>query len=95
MTGDAERRLAASVAANVRWSKVIDRRRATEPGRRAAFERFERLVDPEGKLDPSVRARLAENLRRAHMAKAALASVRARRRRARRADNAREGEAKR
>jgi hypothetical protein len=79
MTDDTARRLAASIAANVRWSKVVDRRRATEPGRRAAFERFERAVDPGGTLDPVLRMKLAENLRRAHMARIALASVRARR----------------
>ncbi|NJD65648.1 MAG: hypothetical protein FIB00_10455 [Chloroflexi bacterium] len=49
---------------------------------RAGFlARFEREADPDGVLDPAERARRADALKRAHMARLALASVQARRRR--------------
>jgi hypothetical protein len=65
--------LRASVAAHARWSRTTDRSAATEPARRAAWDRFERQVDPDGVLDPAMRAKLAENARRAHYQKMALA----------------------
>jgi hypothetical protein len=42
--------------------------------------KFEREVDPEGKLSPQERAKRAEYARRAHMQRLALKSAKARRR---------------
>lgn len=53
-------------AAQVRWAMETDRAAATAPGRAAAEARFEKLVDPDGVLDPVERARHAELLRSAH-----------------------------
>ncbi|HEY8452484.1 MAG TPA: hypothetical protein VIL54_09805 [Natronosporangium sp.] len=49
------------------WSSLTDREaRAahTAPGRKAAWDRFERQVDPDGSLPPEVRARRADEARR-------------------------------
>jgi len=75
----AERAMRAKLAANTRWAKTEDRTASTEPGRRAAEARFEREVDPEGKLPPSERAKRAANLRKAHMQRMALKSAQVRR----------------
>jgi hypothetical protein len=66
----AERTERARIAAHTRWAKEPDRLAATAPGRRAMFEYFERQVDPEGVLAPDVRAKLAENARKAQLADA-------------------------
>lgn len=50
----------------------------TGPARRAYMARFERGVDPEGRLDPVERARRAALAHRAHMTKLALKSARVR-----------------
>lgn len=76
-----ERRLAATVAANTRWS----REDPAEQGRRmrAGFERkFLDEVDPERTLPEHERHRRAEAARRAFYARLALASAKARRDRA-------------
>jgi 4'-phosphopantetheinyl transferase EntD len=50
---------------------------------RAAFrESFEALVDPDGSLPPEERARRAEHLRKAHLARLALRSAEVRRNKA-------------
>jgi hypothetical protein len=77
-----DRVLRARLAAHTRWSRTPDRSAATSAARQAFADRFARLVDPEGILDPAVRAQLAENAKQAHFAKMALASARARRREA-------------
>jgi hypothetical protein len=74
-----ERALIARAAAHARWAKTEDRRAASEPGRRAAEDRFERQVDPDGVLPPEERAKRAASARKAFYARLALASVRARR----------------
>jgi hypothetical protein len=51
----------------------------TAPARKAANERFEREVDPDGHLDPAERARRAELARRAHFTRMALQSAKVRR----------------
>lgn len=78
----AERALSARMAAHTRWAKTEDRIAATAPMRKAFIERFEREVDPDGKLDPAERAKRAENLRRAHFARLSLKAAQARRKRA-------------
>jgi hypothetical protein len=47
----------------------------------AADQRFEKLVDPEGILDPLERAKRAENARKAHYLRMARKSAEKRRRR--------------
>ena len=78
-----ERSLRARIAAHEKWAQVADRSAATQAARQAFAERFELEVDPTGQLPPLERARRAENARSAYFSRLALASVQARRRRAR------------
>jgi hypothetical protein len=73
-----ERTLRAQIAANTSWANTPDRSERTAPARRAAAERFEREVDPDGILPPHERAKRAENARKAHFQRMALKSARAR-----------------
>jgi hypothetical protein len=68
----------ARIAANTRWSRLSasERLQATAPGRRAMFEHFLRQVDPDGLLSEAERIKLAENARKAQLAKARLKSLR-------------------
>ena len=75
----AERVLRARIAANVRWAKCEDRTTATAPARRAAQSRWEREVDPDGVLTPEERSKRAESAQKAHMARMAFNSAKARR----------------
>jgi len=77
------RSLRARVAAHTSWAATTDRAARTAPARRAALDRFERQVDPDGTLDPAERALRAESAKKAYFAGLALRSVEARRRRAR------------
>jgi hypothetical protein len=72
-----ERSLRARIAAYSLHAQR-DPRETTAKGRAAFLSRFERDVDPEGKLPPEERSRRAECARKAHMAKLALRSARAR-----------------
>lgn len=72
-----ERRLAAQIAANTRWAHEDPAANAAR-GQSGLLARFEREVDPEGALSPTERQRRAEALRKAHMQRLALASVKAR-----------------
>ena len=56
-----------------------DARVTTTNGRATFLARFEREVDPEGRLDPEERSRRAEQARRAYFTRLALASAKARR----------------
>jgi hypothetical protein len=76
-----ERTLRARIAVNASWARTVDRSARTAPARRAAMQRYEREIDPDGTLDPGERARRAEYAMRAHMSRLALRSVRARRQR--------------
>lgn len=58
---------AAKVAAHTRWALEPDRRAATAPGTNAFLARFERMVDPDGRLAPEERAKRAKNALSAHM----------------------------
>lgn len=42
--------------AEARWANVDDRTEALAPARKAFADRFEKMVDPDGKLDPAERA---------------------------------------
>lgn len=75
-----ERSLRAKLAAHRSWANTTNPSARTAPGRQAFFERFEREVDPLGKLKPEERQRRADSARRAFMAEIALKSARSRRR---------------
>lgn len=76
-----QRTIRAQIAAHTRWAHTDDRTADTAPARQAFLDRFEREVDPDGILDPAERARRAENAKKAHFKRMALASARARRKR--------------
>jgi hypothetical protein len=61
------------------WAHTEDRTARTAPARRAMLEKFERAVDPDGKLTPAERAKRAEFARKAHFQRLALKSAKARR----------------
>lgn len=77
----AERTLRAQLAAHASWAHTTNPTARTAPGRQAFLARFEQEVDPDGALDPADRRRRAEHARRAYMAKLAMRSSQARRRR--------------
>jgi hypothetical protein len=57
----------ARIAAEISWARTSDRSARTRPAREAFLKRFEREVDPDGKLPPEERRRRAEHALRAHM----------------------------
>ncbi len=67
------------VGAYVSWSRTSDPSARTAPARRAANDRFQREVDPDGSLPVAERRRRADAARRAHMQRLALRSAVARR----------------
>ncbi len=67
------------IAAEISWSRTEDRSARTWPARQKFLQRFEREVDPDGKLPPDERHRRAEHAKRAYMLKLAKRSVAARR----------------
>ena len=74
-----ERALRARLVAHVSWSKTEDRIARTQPAKDKFDERFEKEVDPEGKLEPAERRKRAESARKAYFTRLALKSVQARR----------------
>jgi hypothetical protein len=74
-----ERILIARIAAHTSWAKTPDRAARTAAARAKFLDRFEREVDPDGKLHPLERARRAENARSAYFSSLARRSVKARR----------------
>jgi hypothetical protein len=76
-----ERKLVGQIGSNESWARTTDRAARTAPARRAALDRFEREVDPNGELTPAERAKRAEFARRAYFQRLALKSAQARRRR--------------
>jgi hypothetical protein len=77
-----ERALRARIAAHASWAKTADRSARTAPARRAQLDRFETQVDPDGLLDPVVRARMAESARKEYFTRLAYRSAQSRRRNA-------------
>jgi hypothetical protein len=57
----------ARIAAEISWARTSDRSARTRPAREAFLKRFEREVDPDGKLPPEERRRRAEHALRAYM----------------------------
>jgi hypothetical protein len=75
----AQRSLRARIAAHVSWANTSDRSARTAAARKAALDRFERQVDPDGVLPVAERAQRAAHARKAHFARLALLSAQARR----------------
>lgn len=76
----AERKLRAQIATHTAWANCEDRTARTAPARQAFIDKFEREVDPEGKLPIEERARRAESARKAWYAKMAYRSAQSRKR---------------
>lgn len=79
MSAPVDRAALGRIGAHESWARTPDRSARTAAARRAADERFERQVDPDGTLPPAERRQRAENARKAHYARLALASANARR----------------
>lgn len=77
----ADRRLRGQLAAHASWATTEDPSARTRPAREAFLARFEREVDPEGKLPAAERAKRAQHAHKAHMLRMSLASAKARRER--------------
>jgi hypothetical protein len=69
----------AKLAAHVRWAGCTDRTAATAAARQAFHDRWEKEVDPDGKLDPKERAKRAAHAKKAHYSRMALKSAQTRR----------------
>ena len=76
----AERSLLGKYAVERSWAQTEDRTARTAAARAAFDRKFDDEVDPDRVLDPAERARRAAHARKAHFAKLALASSKARRR---------------
>jgi hypothetical protein len=63
-----------------RWSRLPagERTKQTQPARDGILARLANQIDPDGKLDPAERAKLAEEARRAHLLTIAAKGVSAR-----------------
>jgi hypothetical protein len=73
-----QRSLAAKVAVHAQLAQCEDWTARTATARQAFMDRFEREVDPEGRLDPVQRAKMADQARKSYFAKLALKSAMAR-----------------
>jgi hypothetical protein len=75
-----ERSLRGSLAVHHSWAYTDDRSARTQPGRDAAWAKFEAEIDEKFPgLDPAERRIRAEHLRKAHMKRLALKSAKSRR----------------
>ena len=74
----AQRVLRAKLAAHASWANTADRTARTRPAADAFMARFEREVDPDGRLDPAERLQRAASAKKAYFQRLALASSRAR-----------------
>jgi hypothetical protein len=77
-----ERSLHAQQASLTYWSQVDDRAAATQTARDGLTRKWEREIDPDGKLPPPELAKRVEMRRKAHMAEMTRNSLKARRERA-------------
>lgn len=75
----AERTLRARQAAHESWANTDDPSARGRKGADGLLARFEREIDPDGKLDPADRRRRAEHKRQAHMTALAFKAAKARR----------------
>lgn len=75
----AERTARAKHAAEMRWADPEAIERARQVAKANQQSHWERVVDPDGTLDPRLRAKLADRRRRAHFADMTRRSLKARR----------------
>lgn len=68
----------ARAGAHKSWSRTEDRTARTAPGTAAFMAKFEKQVDPEGRLAPEVRAAMAEHARKAYFIELSEKAARAR-----------------
>jgi hypothetical protein len=73
-----QRRSRARLAALTQWSRTEDWSARTQTARDAFMRRFEDEVDPDRRLDPAQRAKMAEAARRAHFTRLGRQSAKAR-----------------
>ena len=66
------------IAAEISWSRTVDRSARTRPAREKFLQRFEREVDPDGTLSADERRCRAEHAKRAYMLGLARRAVEAR-----------------
>jgi hypothetical protein len=78
----AERARYGRLGAHTRWARTADRTAATAPAREAFADRWDKQVDPDGLLPPAERAIRAEHAKKAHFTRMAIASAKARKRKA-------------
>jgi hypothetical protein len=69
------------IGAHVSWANTSDRAARTAPARKAAMDRFEKQVDPEGVLDPTERAIRAEHAKKAYFLRLSSLAAKSRARR--------------
>lgn len=81
MTTDSSRSLNGRIAALSMWAQTSDWSARSLPGRQAAWDRFERQVDPNNELPEPERLKRADAARRAHFSRLAKRSAEVRRRR--------------
>jgi len=74
----AQRSLRARMAAHSSWARTPDPAARTAPARQRFLDRFEREVDPDGRLHPKERQRRAASARKAYFSALALKSAKAR-----------------
>ncbi|GAA0720282.1 hypothetical protein Drose_06575 [Dactylosporangium roseum] len=74
----AQRSMRASIAAHSRWAREPDRKEAMRPALDGMLARFEKQVDPDGVLEPHIRAERAESAKKAYYKALQLKSSRAR-----------------
>ena len=67
------------IAAELSWSRTVDRSARTRPAREKFLQRFELEVDPDGTLPAEERRLRAEHAKRAYMLQLAKRAVAARR----------------
>ena len=77
-----DRQLAGRAGALRSWANTDDKTARTQPGRDAFLSKFEREVDPDGKLPEKERTERALLARRAYMTQLALRSAKVRREKA-------------
>lgn len=73
-----QRKMQAEIAAHASWANTADPAARTAAARLAAYNRFERQVDPDGTMDPAERTRRAESARKAHFRQMSFKSARSR-----------------
>lgn len=66
------------IAAEISWSRTVDRSARTRPAREKFLQRFEREVDPDGTLPADECRRRAEHAKRAYMLRLAKRAATAR-----------------